>query len=97
MLAVPVVEAEKVTWHDAVPSVPATRVHGLPVKVPVTPVWVNVTVPVGVRAVPAVEVSVTVAVHVVETPTATVCGEQETVVVVVLGLTTTLVVPLDAL
>jgi len=65
MLAAPVVEAVKFTLHDEVPVVTWVRMHGLPVKVPVTPVWLNVTVPVGVRTVPAVEVSTTVAVHVV--------------------------------
>jgi hypothetical protein len=44
---------------DAV--VPA-RVHV--VNVPVTPVWVRATVPVGVRKVPTAEVSVTVTVQV---------------------------------
>jgi hypothetical protein len=69
----------------------------LVVKVPVTPVWLKVTVPVGVRTVPAVEVSTTVVVHVVGVLVETVCGEQLTVSLVVLGLTVTLVVPLDEL
>ena len=72
MLAAPVVEAVKVTWQEAVPVETCASVHGLPVKVPVTPVWLKATVPVGVRTVPAVEVSTTVAVHVVATPVATV-------------------------
>jgi hypothetical protein len=94
MLAVPVVEAENVTWQDAVPRVPATRPHGLPVNVPVTPVWLNVTVPVGVICVPGLVVgSLTTAVHVVDTPVATLVGEQLTVVFVGRVLTTMLVVP----
>ena len=72
MLAAPVVEAVKVTEHEAVPVETGVRLHGLVVKVPVTPVWTKFTVPVGVRTVPAVEVSTTVAVHVVATPVATV-------------------------
>jgi hypothetical protein len=50
---------------------------------------VKVTVPVGVVTVPA-EVSVTVAVHVVDCPVVTVLGEHVTLVEVVLGLTVTL-------
>jgi hypothetical protein len=63
------------------------------VNVPVTPVSVRATVPVGVRKVPAAEVSVTVTVH-VDAWLATTGVVQLTVVVVVRGLTTTLVVPL---
>jgi hypothetical protein len=70
--------------------VPA-RVHA--VKVPVTPVWLNATVPVGVRKVPAADVSVTVTVH-VEPWLITTGVVQLTVVEVVLGLTVTLAVPL---
>jgi hypothetical protein len=65
------------------------------VKVPVTPVSDNVTVPVGVLVVPAA-VSVTVTVH-VEAWLATTGVVQLTVVVVVRRLTTMLVVPLLAL
>ena len=73
---------------DAV--VPA-RVHV--VNDPVTPVSVRATVPVGVRNVPAADVSVTVTVHV--EPVLTTTGVvQLTVVLVVLGLTVMLVVPL---
>ena len=62
------------------------------VKDPVTPVSDRVSVPVGVRKVPAVEVSVTVTLHV--DPVFTFTGVvQETVVAVVRGLTTMLVVP----
>jgi len=94
---VPAAEAVNVAWQDALPRVPATRLHGLVVpKLPVAvPELEKATVPVGVKAVPAVEVSVTMAVQMVEPPTAIGFGEQETVVEVVLGLTTTLAVPLD--
>ena len=59
--------------------VPAANVHGEPVNVPV-PLLVKVTVPVGVVGV--AEVSVTVAVQVVDAPKATVEGLQDTTVVV---------------
>jgi len=62
IVAVPAVEAVNVLVHVAVPAVvPAAKVHV--VNVPVTPVTVNVTEPVGVLT-GATEVSVTVAVHV---------------------------------
>ncbi len=60
---------------------------------PVIPVSDSATVPVGVRKVPAVEVSVTVTVQ-VEPWFATTGVVQLTVVDVVLGLTTMLAVPL---
>ena len=86
----PEVEAVKVDVQVADAVVPA-RVHV--VNVPVTPVSLSPTVPVGVRKVPAAEVSVTVTVHV--DPWLITTGlVHDTVVVVVLGLTTTLVVPL---
>jgi len=75
--------------HVAEAVVPA-RVHV--VNVPVTPVSLNATVPVGVMKVPT-EVSVTVTVH-VEPWLITTGVVQLTVVVVVRGLTTILVVPL---
>src|SRR5437879_6488780 len=86
MLAVPVVEGVNVVLQVAVPAVvPAAKVHV--VNVPVTPLTVNVTDPVGVLRVPAA-VSVTVAVHV--EPWLTNTGlVHETAVVVVLLLTTT--------
>jgi len=62
------------------------------VKVPVTPVSLRATVPVGVRKVPG-EVSVTVTVHVEPWLTAT-GVVHETVVVVARLFTTILVVPL---
>lgn len=62
------------------------------VNEPVTPVWDSETVPVGVRKVPAVEVSVTVTLHV--DPWLTFTGVvQDIAVVVVRGLTTMLAVP----
>jgi len=86
---VPAVDAVKVEVHVADAVVPA-RVHV--VKVPVTPVSVSATVPVGVMNVPG-EVSVTVTVQV--DPWLTTTGVvQLTVVVVARGLTTILVVPL---
>ena len=63
------------------------------VKEPVTPVSLRATVPVGVRNVPAVEVSVTVTVHVEAWLIAT-GVVQLTVVLVVRGFTVMLVVPL---
>jgi hypothetical protein len=71
---------------EHVPDVP------VPARVQVPP-GVNVTVPVGVLAVPAA-VSVTVAVHDVAWLTKTVDGVHATVVVVVLGLTVTFTLPL---
>ena len=56
------------------------------------PPGVNVTVPLGVDAVPAA-VSVTVAVQVVACPITTVLGVHATVVDVVLRLTVTVVLP----
>ena len=82
-------EAVKVEVHVAEAVVPA-RVQV--VKEPVTPVWLNVTVPVGVIAVPG-EVSVTVTLH-VEPWLITTGVVQETVVLVARVLTTMLVVPL---
>ena len=79
----------KVDVHVADAVVPA-RVQV--VKLPVTPVWLNVTVPVGVLVVPA-DVSVTVTVQ-VDPWLITIGVVQETVVVVTRGLTTMLVVPL---
>ena len=88
--AVPAVDAVKVELQVADAVVPAS-VHV--VNVPVTPVSLRATVPVGVRKVPAVEVSVTVTLHVDPWPVLTGLV-QLTVVVVILGLTVTLVVPL---
>ncbi len=62
------------------------------VKVPVTPVWLSDTVPVGVTNVPG-EVSVTVTLQ-VEPWLITTGVLQLTVVVVARGLTTMLAVPL---
>jgi hypothetical protein len=84
MLAVPIVDAEKVTEQ-----LPETRVHGLPTNDPVTPTWLRVTVPAGVEVVPG-ELSATVAVHVVLWPVVTLEGEQFTAVVVARRFTVTL-------
>ncbi len=81
----PAVVEENVTVQ-----LPLTNVHGLLVKVPLGAL--KVTVPVGVEDVPG-EVSVTVAMQVVDEPVATVVGAQLTVVVVARLLTTMLVVP----
>ena len=87
IVAVPDVEAVKVLVHVAVPAVvPAAKVQV--VNVPVTPVTVKVTEPVGVLTVP-VPVSVTVAVHV--DPWLTTTGlVHVTAVVVGLAVTVTL-------
>ena len=78
----------KVDVHVADAVVPA-RVQV--VKLPVTPVWLNVTVPVGVLVVPA-DVSVTVTVQ-VDPWLITTGVVQETAVDVTRRLTTMLVVP----
>ena len=87
--AVPEVDAVKVEVQVADAVVPA-KVQV--VNVPVTPVSLRATVPVGVRNVPAA-VSVTVTLH-VDPTFATTGVVHDTVVVVVRGLTVTLVVPL---
>jgi len=86
---VPEVVAVKVEVHVADAVVPA-KVQV--VNDPVTPVWLNATVPVGVMNVPAEE-SVTVTLQ-VEPWLITTGVVQLTVVVVARGLTTMLVVPL---
>ena len=72
------------------------KLHGVPVNVPVAvPLLVNATVPAGVEAVPANEVSLTNAVQLVDCATTTAVGEQVTTVEVVLKVTVTvLLVPL---
>jgi hypothetical protein len=71
MFAVPVAPGVNATEQLPLDSehVPA----GVPLKVPVAPVELKVTVPPGVDAVPG-DVSVTVAVHVVKLPTTVVNG-----------------------
>jgi hypothetical protein len=88
--AVPEVVAMNVEVQVAEAVVPA-RLHV--VNVPVTPVWVRVTVPVGVVA-PVLEVSVTVTVQ-VDPWLATTRPVQETVVDVIAAgvFTVTLAVP----
>ena len=80
-----------VTEQLAELAVGLPSVHGEPVKVPV-PLLANETVPVGALVVPP-EVSVTVAVHVVDCATTTVEGEQLTPVVVVRRVTVSEAVP----
>jgi hypothetical protein len=72
--------AVKLAEHEAVPVVPVTRVHGLPVNAPAGPVSVKVTVPVGV--VGLAFVSVTVAVQ--DEAWLTTTGDEQVIVVVVL-------------
>ena len=86
IVAVPAVVPVYVTEHE-----PLASVHDAPI-VPIDAV--NVTVPVGVEAVPG-EVSVTVAVHVLVPPTVTLAGEHATAVLVVLRLTVIDDVPLE--
>jgi len=89
MLAVPPVVGVKVEVQVAAAVVPD---NVQVVNVPVTPVWESATVPVGVRKVPAVELSVTVTLQV--DPWLTFTGVVQVIVVVVVrGLTTMLVVP----
>ncbi len=89
--AVPEIVARKVEVHVADAVVPLKlQVVKVP---PVIPVSDSATVPVGVRNVPAVEVSVTVTVH-VDPWFATTGVVQLTLMDVVRGLTTMLAVPL---
>ena len=81
-----------VTLQVADAVVPDSTHDPLNVKLPAVALVVNAKVPVGVMKVPS-EVSVTVTLHVDADPTVT--GDvQLTLVVVALGLTTMLVVPL---
>ena len=60
----PVVVAVKETEQLDVVALTATRLHGVPVKLPAAdPVFVNATVPAGALALPATEVSLTNAVQ----------------------------------
>jgi hypothetical protein len=85
--AVPELDTVKVDAHAAEPVVP---VNVQIVKVPLTPVWLRLTLPVGVVAAPSLEVSLTVTLH-VEPWLTTIGAVQLTVVEVVLGLTLMLV------
>ena|SRR5213593_4188250 len=71
MLAVPTVEGVKCTAHVAVPVNPAVSVQVVWSKAPETPANEKATAPNGVRDVPPVEVSVTVAMHVEDVVTMT--------------------------
>src|SRR3989442_5559746 len=83
----------KATLHVAVPPVPES-VQLVELKVP-GPLLLQLTVPVGVIGVPG-DVSVTVAVHVVEWKSWIVVGEQLTLVEVVRGNTNTPILLLAA-
>ena len=76
----------------AVEPLTLESVHGVGLKAPLDGEDEKPTLPVGVLLVP-VSVSVTVAVHVVPTATSTV-GEQEIAVLVVRGVTVSVVEPL---
>jgi hypothetical protein len=80
--------AVKVWVQEALPVELWASVHGEPVKIPVTPVSDRLTVPVGVRGEPKVELSDTVAVHV--EPWFTRTGDAHCMVVLV-GLSPTLI------
>jgi hypothetical protein len=83
-----------VTEHDAVPVVdPAASVQNVAGENTPKPLDENVTVPVGALTVPAF-VSVTVVVHIVGIPTATLVGEQLTAVEVVRTVTCWVQLPL---
>src|SRR3989442_661764 len=82
-----------VTEQEALGPLPDSVQVPPPLKVP-TPSELKVTVPLGVVFVPAA-VSVTVAVQVVEPPTSTVPGEQETLVDVERLVTVTVVLPTE--
>ena len=74
-------------------QLPVARTHWAGVNVP-PPFEAKETIPVGMTAVPVPE-SVTVAVHAMLTPGATMLGVQVTATVTGLGFTWTLVVPVD--
>lgn len=96
IVAVPVVEAVKLTEHVALPPEPeSVQLGGL--KLPVTPLLVQLTVPVGVTVL--VPTLATVAVQLLDCPVTTVEGEHATLVVVwiVLELTVPFPAPLLAL
>jgi hypothetical protein len=88
-----VIEAEQLE----VVALIVARVQGVPVKVPVAvPELVNATDPVGALVVPADELSLTKAVHVVVWPTAIELGVQLTIWEVVRKVTVT-VLPVPVL
>jgi len=98
-MTVPAPVAAKVAEQLEVVELTDANVQGVPLKDPVAvPVLVKATVPAGADAVPAKEVSLTNAVHVVDCPITIAVGEQVTTVDVVLRVTVTvLLVPLLAL
>lgn len=96
IVADPEVVEEKVTEHDAeLWTAPGTSVHGLRTKeAPVSmPVWLKVTVPVGVIPVPGEASESTVAVQLLVWVVVIELGVQLTVAIVALLLTVTGVVP----
>ena len=95
MLAVPVIVELNVTEHEAeLGIVPGTSVHGLPVKAaPVDiPIWLKVTVPVGVIPVPGDASELIVAVQLLVWVVVIELGVQVTVVLVDRLLTVIVVV-----
>jgi hypothetical protein len=89
-ITLPALVGVKVTLQLAVVALTVARVQGDPTKEPVeVPPFVNATVPVGVLAVPAAEVSFTNPVHVIAWETKTVAGVHETAVDVVRRFTVT--------
>lgn len=99
IIAVPVIEGVKFTLQLAVPNITGEGAHvpWLSGKVPVAvPVAEKTTTPVGVKAVPAVEVSITVAVQEDAVPTVTGVS-QVTVVEVARRLTVIVAETVDEL
>src|SRR2546426_10517250 len=94
-MTVPAPVAAKVAEQLEVVELTDANVQGVPLKDPVAvPVLVKATVPAGADAVPATEVSLTNAVHVVDWPITIAVGEHVTTVDVVLRVTVTvLLVP----
>lgn len=84
----------KVTLQFADPVGPGARGQGEPAKLPAEPVELNVTLPAGVIADEAPDVSITVAVQVDNCPTATVPGMHDTLVDVVRAVSVIPVLPL---
>ena len=89
-ITLPELVGVNVTLQLPVVALTVARVQGDPVKDPVAlPPLVNATVPVGVLAVPAAEVSLTNPVHVMTWETTTAVGVHETAVEVDLPPTVT--------
>jgi len=87
---VPDVDGVTVAEQLDVVALTVVKLHGDPVNEPVAlPVFVNATVPAGVEAEPAADVSFTKAVQVTDWATTTVVGDHVTVVDVVRRVTLT--------